>query len=73
MEKLKKFIIKYQVTLVMIPTIIGIHWSWERLQNNELLVTKDERKDLPIVIFAKYVYGKLTGTLDESNSNSSEK
>lgn len=45
----ESFLRKYIVTIVMIPSIIGIHWGWDLLQRNETFVKKDERIDLPVV------------------------
>lgn len=51
------------VILVTVPLIIGIHYGWGYLQQNETLVPPHEKKDdvmLPLEATAK-VYGFLTG------------
>uniref|UniRef100_A0A1L8DBN5 Uncharacterized protein n=1 Tax=Nyssomyia neivai TaxID=330878 RepID=A0A1L8DBN5_9DIPT len=47
---------KYTVTIVMIPSIIGIHYAWTKIQNVDSLVSEYEREDLPIIIGAKRIY-----------------
>lgn len=47
--KTRGFINRNLVAIVMIPSIIGIHYGWKSLQNNEALVSKSEKIDLPIV------------------------
>ncbi|XP_047096875.1 uncharacterized protein LOC124710364 [Schistocerca piceifrons] len=47
--KLRSFVNRNLVAIVMIPSLIGIHWGWLRLQSVEEFVPKEERKDLPII------------------------
>lgn len=46
--KKRSFFNRNLVAIVMIPTIIGIHWVCHSIQNNEKFVKQHERKDLPI-------------------------
>jgi hypothetical protein len=34
----------------MVPALVLMHWGWYKLQDVEVLVKKEEKKDLPIVI-----------------------
>ncbi|XP_055700100.1 uncharacterized protein LOC129799866 [Phlebotomus papatasi] len=55
---LKAFVNKYIVTIVMIPSIIGIHYGWTKVQNVESLVKEHEKQDLPIIIAARNLYNE---------------
>lgn len=50
MPSIWKFIKENRFLIIMIPTIVGVHFGWVMIQNNELFVDKSEKKDLPIVI-----------------------
>lgn len=50
MSTIKQFVNKNLVAIVMVPSLILIHLAWNNLQNVESLVSKAEKKDLPIVI-----------------------
>jgi hypothetical protein len=47
--KLRRFIHRNVVTLITVPGLVFIHWGWYKLQDVEVLVKKDEKKDIPIV------------------------
>lgn len=47
--RFRSFVNRNLVAIVMIPSLIGIHWGWLRLQSVEALVPKEERKDFPFV------------------------
>lgn len=49
-EKVSKFCKRNVVALTLVPLIVGIHWGWDRLQDNPIFVRPDERKELPIII-----------------------
>lgn len=49
--------------LVMLPTIIGLHYSWQKIQDIELFVPKQQRKDLPVIQGAKYIEQELKNKL----------
>lgn len=52
------FVSKNLVTLVMIPSLIGIHIGWRMLQDNRKLVTADEQIDLPpITVSLLLIFG----------------
>jgi uncharacterized membrane protein YwzB len=48
--KLRGIFSRNAVTIVMVPALIFIHWGWYKLQDVEVFVKKEEKKDLPIVI-----------------------
>jgi hypothetical protein len=48
--KFRGFLNRNIVAVVTVPALVLIHWGWYRLQNVEVLVRKDEKKDLPILI-----------------------
>ncbi|KAM7360899.1 uncharacterized protein ACRADG_008493 [Cochliomyia hominivorax] len=54
------FISRNLVTIVMVPTIIGVHFGWSAMQKNKSLVKEEEEIDLPVVTFYKYCVRKLT-------------
>ncbi|KAH8312111.1 hypothetical protein KR044_009448 [Drosophila immigrans] len=45
--KKQSFISRNLVAVVMIPSLIGIHYGWKILQDNRKLVTVEEQIDLP--------------------------
>ncbi|EDW83184.1 uncharacterized protein Dwil_GK22720 [Drosophila willistoni] len=67
-QKTPSFVSRNLVTIVMIPSLIGIHLGWSYMQDNRKLVTKEEQIDLPPVTFAKFVYNKLTGAQGASEN-----
>lgn len=46
----KSFFKRNIIAIVMIPTVIGIHYGWLKLQDNDELVAEHEKMDLPIII-----------------------
>ncbi|XP_058128324.1 uncharacterized protein LOC131291259 [Anopheles ziemanni] len=66
MAKLRMFISKNLVTIVMVPSLIGLHYAWDSLQRNKALVSEEERKDLPIVIATKALWKSVAGEQDAS-------
>ncbi|XP_052900958.1 uncharacterized protein LOC128307242 [Anopheles moucheti] len=60
MQKVKMFVSRNLVAIVMIPSLIGLHWAWDSLQHNRALVSDQERKDLPVVIAAKAMWQSVT-------------
>ncbi|XP_035907671.1 uncharacterized protein LOC118510214 [Anopheles stephensi] len=67
MQKIKMFVSRNLVTIVMVPSLIGLHWAWDSLQHNKALVSDYERKDLPVVIAAKALWQRMTNSQKESN------
>ena len=47
--KFSKFLSRNAVMIVMVPTLVLIHWGWAKMQDIEVLVKKDEKKELPIL------------------------
>ncbi|KFB37931.1 AGAP000096-PA-like protein [Anopheles sinensis] len=66
MAKLRMFVSKNLVTIVMVPSLIGLHYAWDSLQRNKALVSEEERKDLPIIIAAKALWKRVAGEQDAS-------
>ncbi|XP_053662881.1 uncharacterized protein LOC128712009 [Anopheles marshallii] len=64
MQKVKMFVSRNLVAIVMIPSLIGLHWAWDSLQHNRALVSDQERKDLPVVIAAKAMWQRVTNKTD---------
>lgn len=36
------------VLIVCIPLLIGVHWTWTKVQENPLLVPPKDKKELPL-------------------------
>ncbi|KAI8130444.1 hypothetical protein FF38_03661 [Lucilia cuprina] len=53
------FVSRNLVTIVMVPTIIALHFGWSAMQKNRSLVQEHEEIDLPVVTFYKYCLRKL--------------
>lgn len=53
------YINKHLVTLVILPTIVLIHYSWNRMQNNELVHKDGERREFPLYSLFKQVKEKM--------------
>ncbi|GFQ88428.1 uncharacterized protein TNCT_493541 [Trichonephila clavata] len=49
MNVLRKMVKEYGIWMVAVSGIIGIHWSWFRLQQNELFVPREYRLNNPLV------------------------
>ncbi|KYB26608.1 hypothetical protein TcasGA2_TC033568 [Tribolium castaneum] len=57
------------VLIAGVGIIISIHWTWNRLQNIPTLVDPSEKKEMPVILAARYLkrksvekYHELTGT-----------
>ncbi|XP_028168719.1 uncharacterized protein LOC135080515 [Ostrinia nubilalis] len=57
---IKPFISRNIVALVMVPMIIGGHYGWYKLQENDTLVSPEEREKLPIIKMIKNMSFSLT-------------
>lgn len=44
----RKFLKQYTPLIVGVQLIVGIHWGWLRLQQNEDVVNPGDKKALPI-------------------------
>jgi hypothetical protein len=56
MSAFKTFVNKNLVAIVMIPSIIGVHYGWSFLQNNEELIPKEDKKEQPIFSIVKRLF-----------------
>lgn len=61
MKKSQTFVQRNLVTIVMIPSLIGMHYAWSVMQKNRTLVSVEEEIDLPVVTFAKYCWKRVQG------------
>ncbi|XP_034662864.1 uncharacterized protein LOC117897897 [Drosophila subobscura] len=68
MPKQPSFVSRNLVTIVMVPSLIGIHLGWSYMQNNRKLVTESEQIDSPPVTFARFVWHKVTGEGEQSTA-----
>lgn len=50
------FVSKNLVALVMVPAIIGAHYTWYKLQHDDRLVSKNERDKLPMITVSLCLY-----------------
>ncbi|XP_049285851.1 uncharacterized protein LOC125765038 [Anopheles funestus] len=66
MQKIKMFVSRNLVAIVMVPSLVGLHWAWDSLQHNRALVSDQERKDLPVVIAAKALWERITNKTDSN-------
>lgn len=55
------------VMIVMVPILVGVHYGWQKLQDIEMFVPKQQRRDLPIIQGAKYVKGEIKSKLGLKN------
>ncbi|KAG7171289.1 McKusick-Kaufman/Bardet-Biedl syndromes putative chaperonin-like [Homarus americanus] len=51
----REFMKRNIVLIIMLPAIVGLHYGWQKIQDIELFVPKQQRKDLPVIQGAKYV------------------
>ncbi|XP_061722147.1 uncharacterized protein LOC133528692 isoform X1 [Cydia pomonella] len=56
----RAFISKNLLAIVMVPAIIGGHYTWYKLQQDDRLVSKEERDKIPMITFFKKL-GALGG------------
>lgn len=52
----KKFVHNNLVAIVIIPTIIAVHWGCNKIQNMDQFVSESERKDMPIIRVSYIIY-----------------
>ncbi|EDW39150.1 GL13932 [Drosophila persimilis] len=72
MPKQPSFVSRNLVTIVMVPSLIGIHLGWGYMQNNRKLVTESEQIDLPPVTFARFVWNKIAGGGDQTTAETQQ-
>ncbi|ALC47199.1 CG15922, partial [Drosophila busckii] len=46
-QQKQTFLSRNLVAVVMVPTLIGIHFGWKMLQDNRKLVAEHEKIDMP--------------------------
>ncbi|XP_017847844.1 uncharacterized protein LOC108603496 [Drosophila busckii] len=60
-QQKQTFLSRNLVAVVMVPTLIGIHFGWKMLQDNRKLVAEHEKIDMPPITLAKALWKRLTG------------
>lgn len=45
----REFMRRNIVMIVMVPVLVGLHYGWQKLQDVEMFVPKEQRRDLPIM------------------------
>lgn len=45
--RFKEFVNRNILLVVMIPSIGGLHWVWQKIQEDEVFVAKHERREFP--------------------------
>lgn len=48
-QKVSKFTKRNIVLVVMVPVLVSLHLGWSVLQNVEHFVSKEEKRELPIM------------------------
>ncbi|XP_068223148.1 probable RNA-directed DNA polymerase from transposon BS [Palaemon carinicauda] len=61
--RFREFMKRNMVIVIMVPVIVGFHYGWQKLQENEKFVPKRLKRDLPVIEGAKYLEGELKSTL----------
>ncbi|GFY45280.1 uncharacterized protein TNIN_4621 [Trichonephila inaurata madagascariensis] len=60
MSGLRKVMKEYGLWIVAVPGIIGIHWCWFKLQQNELFVPREFRFNNPLVQRMESISNSIT-------------
>jgi len=47
--RFREFVNRNIVSIVMLPSIVALHWGWLKLQDVEALVTPEEKSKLPLL------------------------
>jgi len=66
--KFSRFVKKNVVMIIMLPVIGGIHWGWLKLQEIEKFVSKEQKRELPIIEGATFVKDKVVKIVQPSES-----
>lgn len=45
----REFVRRNIVMIVMVPVLVSLHYGWQKLQDVEVFVPKEQRRDLPII------------------------
>jgi len=67
-SKFSRFMKKNVVFVVMIPLIGAIHLGWMKLQEVDKFVSKEERRELPLLEGARAVKNKVSELAQPSES-----
>lgn len=49
MGRVREFLKRNMVVIVMVPVLIGVHYGWQKLQDIEMFVPKQQHRDLPVI------------------------
>ncbi|KAG7297619.1 hypothetical protein JYU34_018332 [Plutella xylostella] len=60
----KSFVSKNLVAIIMVPTILGGHYAWYRLQQMDELVKPEQRSQLPILKYINDFFNKDTAKVE---------
>ncbi|KAF2355496.1 hypothetical protein FHG87_013750 [Trinorchestia longiramus] len=71
-ERLRKHIKANVPTYIMVSMIIGIHFGWQILQSNPVLVKPQEKRDLPILQAVHQLQAKVESSLPSSVEKKSD-
>lgn len=55
MGRAREFLRRNMVLVVMVPVLLGVHYGWQKVQDVEMFVPKQQRRDLPVIEGAKYL------------------
>lgn len=55
MGRAREFLRRNIVLVVMVPVLFGVHYGWQKVQDVEVFVPKQQRRDLPVIEGAKYI------------------
>lgn len=54
MGRVREFLRRNVVLVVMVPVLVGVHFGWQKIQDIEMFVPKQQRQDLPVIEGARY-------------------
>lgn len=55
MGRAREFLRRNVVLVVMVPVLVGVHFGWQKIQDIEMFVPKQQRQDLPVIEGARYL------------------
>lgn len=47
--RIREFMKRNMVMIVMVPVMVGLHYGWQKIQDVEAFVPKNQRRDLPVL------------------------
>lgn len=53
--RIREFMKRNMVMIVMVPVMVGLHYGWQKIQDVEAFVPKNQRRDLPVLEGAKRI------------------